>query len=60
MAVFWNSYLEMVQTLRDFMKSIKTGDWDLHMYDSEKMLNWFHTYGNYNYAHHFFYYWGSQ
>ena len=31
MAVFWNSYLEMVQTLCDFVKSIKTGDWDLHM-----------------------------
>ena len=24
MAVFWNSYLEIVQTLRDFIKSIKT------------------------------------
>ena len=32
MAIFWNSYFEMVQTLRDFVKSIKTSDWDLHMY----------------------------
>ena len=26
MAVFWNPYLDMVQTLRDFTKSIKLGD----------------------------------
>ena len=60
MAVFWNSYLSMVQTLRDFAKSIKNGDWDLHMYASEKMLHWFHSYDHYNYARHFSYYWASQ
>ena len=27
MTVFWNAYLEIVQTLRDFIKSIKTDDW---------------------------------
>ena len=27
---------------------------------SEKMLYWFHAYDNYNYAHHFSYYWASQ
>ena len=53
MAVFWNSYLEMVQTLWDFTKSIKTGDWDHQMYASEKMLYSFHAYNNYNCAHHF-------
>ena len=30
MASFWNPYLEMVQTLCDFSKAIKIGDWDLH------------------------------
>ena len=60
MAVFWSSYLEMVQTLRDFVKSTKTGDWDLHMYASEKMLRQFHAYDSYNYARHFAYYWASQ
>ena len=60
MAAFWNSYLDMIQTLRDFIKSIKNGDWDLHMYASEKMLYWFHAYDNYNYARHFSYYWASQ
>ena len=41
MAVFWNSYLEMVQTLRDFVKSIKTGDCDLHMYASRRCFTGF-------------------
>ena len=49
-AAFWNSYLGMIQTLRDFIKSVQNGDWDLHMYASEKMLYWFHAYDNYNYA----------
>ena len=60
MAVFWNSYLDMVQILRDFAKSIKNGDWDLHMFASEKMLHWYHSYDHYNYARHFSYYWASQ
>ena len=60
MAAYWTSYLDMVQTLRDFSKSIKIGDWDLHMYASEKMLHWFHAYDNYNYARHFPYYWATR
>ena len=60
MSAYWTSYLNMVQTLRDFSKSIKIGDWDLHMYVSEKMLHWFHAYDNYNYARHFSYYWATQ
>ena len=36
MASFWNSYLEMVQTLRDFRKAVKIEDWDLHLHSSEK------------------------
>ena len=60
MAVFWNSYLDMVQTLRDFSKSIKLGDWDLHIYSSEKMLHWYHAYDHFNYARNFSFYWASQ
>ena len=59
-AAFWNSYLDIIQTLRDIIKSIKNGDCDLHMYAFEKMLYWFHAYGSYNYARHFSYYWASQ
>ena len=58
MAAFWNSYLEIIQTLRDFIKSIKNRDWDLHIL--YLMLYWFHAYDNYNYARHFSYYWASQ
>ena len=60
MAAFWNSYLNMIKRLRDFIKSIKNGDWDLQMHASEKMLYWFHAYDNYNYTRHFSYYWASQ
>ena len=60
MAAIWNSYLDMIQTLRDFIKSIKNGDRDLHMYASEKMLYWFHAYDNYDYARHSSYHWASQ
>ena len=60
MASFWNSYREMVQTLRDSSKAIKIGDWDLHLHSSEKMLAWFHAYDHFNYARHFSYYWASQ
>ena len=28
MAAFWNLYLNMIQTLRDLIKSIKSGNWD--------------------------------
>ena len=59
-AVFWNSYVEMVQTIRDFVKPIKTGDWGLNLFASDKILHWFHTYDNYNYARHFSYHWASQ
>ena len=56
MTISWNSYLKMVQTLQEFIKSIKAGDSDLHMYASKKMLYCFLAYSNYNYAHHFSYY----
>ena len=60
MAVFWNSYLNMVQILRDFTKSIKLGDWDLHIHSSENILHWYHAYDHYNCARYFSYYWTSQ
>ena len=60
MAVFWNSYLSMLQMLCDFMKFISLGNWDLHLHVTEQMLTWFHAYNNNNYASHFTYYWASQ
>ena len=30
-AAFWQSYLDMVQILFDFNKSLRTGNWELHL-----------------------------
>ena len=57
---FWNSYLDMVQTLLDYQRSLRTGDWNLHLRATEKMLPWFHAYDHFNYARHFTYYWCTQ
>ena len=52
-ASYWNSYLDMVQPLLDYQRSVRTKDWDLHLRATEKMMPWFHTYDNCNYARHF-------
>ena len=52
----WNSFIEMVQILLDFIKSTRTGDWPLHMQASEQMLKWFFAYNRPNYLRHFTYY----
>ena len=38
MAIFWQSYLVMVQILLDFVKSIRLPDWNLHLQSTERML----------------------
>ena len=40
----------------DYLKSIKSRDWQLHLYATEKMCVWFHAYDNHNYAHHFIFF----
>ena len=60
MAVMWQSYLDLAQIVLDFTKSNRSGDWDLHLQSSEKMLAWFHAYDRHNYARHFTYYWTDQ
>ena len=37
-----------------------TGEWDLHLRATEKLLPRFHTYDHFNYARHFTYYWCNQ
>lgn len=56
MAEFWQSYIEMVQILLDFIKATRGGDWDLHLQAMERM----HAYDRTNYSRHFTYYWVSQ
>ena len=60
MAQFWQSYLDMVQILLDFIKSIRQACWDLHLQSTESMLEWIHAYDRTNYIRHFTYYWASQ
>ena len=31
LAIFWQSFSDMVQTLLDYIKSMRTGNWDLHL-----------------------------
>ena len=38
------SFLQMVQILFDFIRSINLGDWNLHMQATEKMLPWMFAY----------------
>jgi len=60
LATFWQSFTEMVQTLLDYIKSMRSGNWDLHLQAMEKMLKWFHAYDHVNYARHFTYCWSTQ
>lgn len=60
MASFWQSYLEMFELLLQFEKSIKSGNWQLHLDSCGKLLTWFHAYDHHNYARHFSYYWATQ
>ena len=60
MAMFWQSYLNMVQILLDFVKPIHLPDWNLHLQNTEGLLVWIHAYDGINYARHFRYYGCSQ
>ena len=57
---FWQQYLDMVKILFDFRKSVRNGNWNLHIAASERMLKWFFVYDCTNYSRHFTFYWASQ
>lgn len=60
MAAFWQTFLDMVQILLDFIRAVRTGDWDMHLQTCQRMLVWIHAYDRVNYSRHFTYYWASQ
>ena len=60
MTMFWQSNLDMVQILLDFVKSIRLPDWNLHLQSAERILIQIHACDKINYARHFSYYWWSQ
>ena len=50
MHVFWNSYLEMVSLLLDFIRATREGNWQLHLNCIKDILPWYFAYGHINYA----------
>ena len=59
MAKCWESILNMVQILMDYIKSTRNGNWDLHLSSMERMLPWFHAYDRVNYTRNFTYCWAA-
>ena len=59
MATYWNSFIEMVQILLNYIKSTRTGDWPAHLQASERMLKWYFAYDRTNYSRHFTYNWAT-
>ena len=60
MSAYWMTFLDMTQVLLDYVKSIRVGNWELHVADSEPMLPWFHACDHQNYSRHFSYHWCRQ
>ena len=48
--VFWNSYLEMVEVLINFVRATREGNWAMHLEGIKEMLPWFFAYNHTNYA----------
>ncbi|CAB4021754.1 Hypothetical predicted protein, partial [Paramuricea clavata] len=55
-ASVWSSFLQMVQILLDFARSVKLGDWKLHLQSTEYMLPWMFGYDRLNYTRFLTYY----
>ena len=49
-AKLWLQYIEYVETLKLFIRSERTGNWNLHLLAVEKMLNLFAATGHIHYA----------
>ena len=48
--MFWNSYLEMVEVLINFVRATREGTWAMHLEGIKEMLPWFFAYDHTNYA----------
>ena len=46
----WLNYMDYVNVLKQFIRAERSGDWDLHLYVLERMLNLFAATGHLNYA----------
>lgn len=49
-SMLWLSYMEYVETAKEFIAAERMSDWDLHLFTCSKMLNLFAATGHSNYA----------
>lgn len=59
MESFWQSFLQMMNILFAFIRSVRTGDWQLHMDSTQRMLPWMFAYDRPNYSRFLTYYWAE-
>ncbi len=58
-AKFWQSFLQIMSTLFPFVRSVRNGDWPLHVLSTQRMLPWLFAYNRPNYARYLKYYWAE-
>ena len=59
MSRFWQSFLNMMCILFAFIRSTRTGDWELHLQSTQRMLPWMFAYDRPNYARYLTLYWSE-
>ena len=58
-ATFWFSFLQMMNTLFAFIRSVRQGDWTSHLQATQLMLPWMFAYDRPNYSRFLTYYWAE-
>ena len=58
-AIFWLSFLDMMDILFAFLRSTKVGNWNLHLEATNAMLPWMFAYDHQNYSRFITYYWSQ-
>ena len=49
-AAFWFSFIEMLDILFTFARTLRVGNWEGHLCATRKMLPWFFAYARLNYS----------
>ena len=58
-ATFWYSFLDMMNIFFAFIRSVKIGNWELHLEATQRMLPWFFAYDRPNYSRFLTFYWAE-
>eukprot|EP00794_Sanderia_malayensis_P000755 gene755-41_t len=59
MSGFWQLFLNMMYILFAFIRSIRMGNWKLHLESTQLMLPWMFAYDRPNYARYLNFYWSE-